>query len=62
MSADDYKAMLMQFKIPKPLAQLLADVDRQAAQGRLDATSGTLRKLIGRPTNPTSKTIADPLA
>lgn len=46
----DYRDMLLGFGLPAPLAELIADSDAQAAKGALYDGSGTLGKLIGRPT------------
>jgi NAD(P)H dehydrogenase (quinone) len=46
----DYRDMLLGFGLPAPLAELIADSDAQAAMGALYDGSGTLGKLIGRPT------------
>jgi len=46
----EYRDMLVQLGLPVPLAELIADSDAQAAKGALDDNSGTLGKLIGRPT------------
>jgi NAD(P)H dehydrogenase (quinone) len=46
----DYRDMLLGVGLPTPLAELIADSDAQAARGALYDDSGTLGKLIGRPT------------
>ncbi len=46
----DYRDMLLGVGLPMPLAELIADSDAQAARGALYDDSGTLGKLIGRPT------------
>ncbi|MFS2136371.1 NmrA family NAD(P)-binding protein [Duganella sp. Dugasp56] len=46
----DYRDMLLGVGLPAPLAELIADSDAQAARGALYDGSGTLGKLIGRPT------------
>ncbi len=46
----EYREMLVGVGLPAPLAELIADSDAQAAQGALDDRSGTLGRLIGRPT------------
>jgi len=46
----DYREMLVSVGLPAPLADLIADSDAQAAKGALYDGSGTLGKLIGRPT------------
>jgi NAD(P)H dehydrogenase (quinone) len=45
-----YRDMLLGFGLPAPLAELIADSDAKAADGALYDGSGTLGKLIGRPT------------
>lgn len=45
-----YRDMLVQVGLPVPLAELIADADAHAAKGALDDNSGTLGRLIGRPT------------
>ncbi|MES2162963.1 MAG: NmrA family NAD(P)-binding protein [Pseudomonadota bacterium] len=46
----EYREMLVGVGLPAPLAELIADSDAQAAKGALDDRSGTLGRLIGRPT------------
>lgn len=48
--------------LPEGLARLLADSDAGAAKGALFDGSGTLSRLIGRPTTPLATTIAAALA
>ncbi|OFA04029.1 NAD(P)H-binding protein [Duganella sp. HH101] len=45
-----YRDMLVEIGLPVPLAELIADSDAHAAKGALDDNSGTLGRLIGRPT------------
>ncbi|ELX13901.1 NmrA family protein [Janthinobacterium sp. HH01] len=45
-----YRDMLVEIGLPVPLAELIADADAHAAKGALDDSSGTLGRLIGRPT------------
>ncbi|MES2263121.1 MAG: SDR family oxidoreductase [Pseudomonadota bacterium] len=46
----EYRAMLLGLGLPEWVADLLSDSDAGAAQGGLQDDSGTLGKLIGRPT------------
>jgi NAD(P)H dehydrogenase (quinone) len=46
----DYKAALVGFGLPEPIAGLLSDSDAGAAKGGLFDDAGVLGKLIGRPT------------
>jgi len=50
LPADEYAAVLESAGLPTGYAQLLADSDRGLADGDLLETSGTLSRLIGRPT------------
>jgi NAD(P)H dehydrogenase (quinone) len=52
LPAGDYAAVLETAGVPSHYAQLLADSDRGLADGDLLETSGTLGRLIGRPTTP----------
>lgn len=45
-----YAELLRNVGLPGALAELIADSDAQAAQGALDDRSGTLGRLLGRPT------------
>ncbi|GAA3262095.1 SDR family oxidoreductase [Nonomuraea helvata] len=47
---DEYAGVLAGAGLPAAFAELLADVDVNISRGWLDDTSGTLRELIGRPT------------
>jgi NAD(P)H dehydrogenase (quinone) len=38
------------FGLPAPYAEALGDADAGISRGELDDASGTLRRLIGRPT------------
>lgn len=53
-----YQGILTGAGVPGPFAEILADSDVGASRGELNDTSGTLRKLIGRPTT----SIADAVA
>lgn len=48
----EYAGLLAQVGLPAPYPEILADVDTQIAGGWLAGTPGTLRGLIGRPTQP----------
>ncbi|HYD39732.1 MAG TPA: hypothetical protein VEB43_02800 [Anaeromyxobacter sp.] len=50
LPAEAFSAALQGAGLPPPVAQLFADVDAGIARGALDDRSGTLRRLIGRPT------------
>lgn len=62
MSEAGYRAALVQAGLPAPIAAMLADSDRGAAQGGLDDTGRELSALIGRPTTPMAATVAATLA
>ncbi|WP_037912258.1 SDR family oxidoreductase [Actinacidiphila yeochonensis] len=48
--------------LPRPFAEVLVDVDRAIGRGLLAGTSGTLARLIGRPTTPVGDSVAAALA
>lgn len=50
LPVDEYKAALMGFGLPVAYAEALADSDVGITRGELDDKTGTLRRLIGRPT------------
>ena len=58
----DYAQMLIGFGLPEGFAHVLADSDASAAQGALFDNSGTLSRLIGRPTTPMAATVKAALA
>jgi NAD(P)H dehydrogenase (quinone) len=58
LSEADYKAALLQFKVPEDMAAMLADADTCAASDILFDDSRQLRRLIGRPTTPLATTVA----
>jgi NAD(P)H dehydrogenase (quinone) len=58
MPQADYAAALVGFGLPEGFAGALADSDAQAGQGALFDDSGTLGRLIGRPTTPITDTVA----
>ncbi|MBI1170555.1 NAD(P)H-binding protein [bacterium] len=57
----DYAKVLEGFGLPAGFAFVLADSDDQASRGALLDTSGTLSRLIGRPTTPMAQTVAEAL-
>ncbi|MBJ7312942.1 SDR family oxidoreductase [Rugamonas sp. CCM 8940] len=56
-----YREALLGFGLPAPLAALIADSDAAAAQGALDDSSGSLGKLIGRPTTTLAQAVRSAL-
>jgi NAD(P)H dehydrogenase (quinone) len=62
MPQQEFEAALRGAGLPPPVAALLADSDAAAAGGALDDRSGTLGRLIGRPTTPMTETVAAALA
>lgn len=54
-------AALRTFGLPPALADILADCDVQASHGALYDDSRQLRALIGRPTTPLARSVADAL-
>ncbi|MDI6100841.1 SDR family oxidoreductase [Actinoplanes sp. NEAU-A12] len=54
----DYRAALAGAGVPADFAALLADTDVKIRDGHLDDASGTLARLIGRPTTPLSDAVA----
>ncbi|MCD7060313.1 SDR family oxidoreductase [Pelagibacterium xiamenense] len=58
----DYAAVLTQVGLPEGYAKMIAASDDAASRGALHDESGTLGKLIGRPTTPLSKAVEDALA
>lgn len=61
LTPDQLAASLQAAGLPAPVAQLFADVDAGIARGALDDRSGTLRRLIGRPTTPLAQSVAEGL-
>lgn len=59
---DVYQGILQSFGLPEDLSLALADSDAKGSQGYLFDDSKTLSSLIGRPTTPMAKTVADALA
>jgi NAD(P)H dehydrogenase (quinone) len=62
MPENEYAAALRGFGLPEAVASMLAESDAKAAGGSLYDTGRQLSTLIGRPTTPLSKTIAEALA
>ncbi|GAB2886590.1 SDR family oxidoreductase [Paraburkholderia jirisanensis] len=58
----EFKAALLAAGLPEPVAALLSDSDKCAADDALFDDKGELRALIGRPTTPFEKTMAAALA
>jgi NAD(P)H dehydrogenase (quinone) len=59
---DSYAGILQSFGLPEGFARVLADSDVQASKGALLDTSGTLSRLIGRPTTPMAEVVRAALA
>lgn len=62
LPADEYAKILISSGVPEPFAEVLADSDLGVARGDLDTDTGHLRALIGRPTTPLARVVADALA
>lgn len=62
LAEGEYRAALVQAGLPGPVADMIANSDAAAANGALFDESGTLARLIGRPTTPFAETIAKTLA
>ncbi|RVX40025.1 NAD(P)H dehydrogenase (quinone) [Nonomuraea polychroma] len=62
LSKDDYAGVLAGAGVPAPMAGVLADVDVNISRGWLAHTPGTLRELIGRPTQPIGEYVRAVLA
>lgn len=58
MPEEEYRRILVEAGLPGPLAELLADSDEGASKGALFDDSGTLGRLIGRPTTPLAESIS----
>ncbi|GAA4945500.1 SDR family oxidoreductase [Actinoplanes utahensis] len=54
----DYQAALAGAGVPEGFAALLADTDVKIRDGHLDDATGTLARLIGRPTTPLADAVA----
>ena len=59
---DTYAGILQGFGLPEGIARALADSDVQASKGALQDASGTLSRLIGRPTTPMAERVRVALA
>lgn len=57
-----YGDILITVGLPEGFARILADSDAKAAKGALHDDSGTLSRLIGRPTTPMADAIAQALS
>lgn len=62
MSETQYAEILKSFGLPEAIAQMLADSDTGALKGGLFDDSHVLSNLIGRPTTPLAKVLAEALA
>lgn len=58
----EYAGILKSFGLPAGLAEMLADSDTGASKGGLFDDSHVLSKLIGRPTTPLAKVLAEAIA
>ncbi|MBB3096674.1 NAD(P)H dehydrogenase (quinone) [Actinoplanes campanulatus] len=58
---DGYRAALVTAGMPGQFADLFADTDVKIRDGHLDDTTGTLSRLIGRPTTPLAEAVATAL-
>lgn len=59
LSEAEYAGILKSFGLPDGLAEMLADSDTGASKGGLFDDSHVLSALIGRPTTPLAKVVAD---
>ncbi len=59
LTAEQYRAALVEAGLPEAIAQLLAAFDTDAANGLLADTPGDLSALLGRPTTPLADTVAE---
>ncbi|SEM79633.1 NAD(P)H dehydrogenase (quinone) [Stigmatella aurantiaca] len=55
---EQYQNVLLQAGVPAPFASVLVDSHVGAARGELNETSGTLKRLIGRPVTPLADAVA----
>jgi NAD(P)H dehydrogenase (quinone) len=62
MPAADYEKALLGFGLPAPFASLLSDSDVGITRGDLNDDTGTLSKVIGRPTTSLQAAVAAALA
>jgi NAD(P)H dehydrogenase (quinone) len=58
---EQYRTILVQAGVPAPFVGLLVDASVGISRGELDDTSGTLARLIGRPTTPLADAVATAL-
>lgn len=58
LPGDTYQGILESFGLPAGFAQVLVDVDVKAPEGWLDDSSGTLSRLLGRPTTRLPEAVA----
>ena len=58
MPGEKYAETLRGFGLPGPVAEMLASADEGIARGALDEGTGTLHRLIGRPTTTLSQAVA----
>jgi NAD(P)H dehydrogenase (quinone) len=61
MPKETYAGMLQSVGLPAPVAAMIADSSFQASKDMLFDDSGTLSRLIGRPTTPIAASIAEAL-
>lgn len=59
MSPEAFRAAAIQAGLPEVVATIVSDTDAGVAKGALFDDSGTLSRLIGRPTTPFRQTITD---
>ncbi|OZJ02921.1 hypothetical protein BZG36_04116 [Bifiguratus adelaidae] len=62
LAESEYKATLVGFGLPEPVAAILADSDAQASKGALFNDSRQISALIGHPTTPLAKVLPNVLA
>lgn len=62
LTFDGYLAHLTSAGVPARAAELLAGADVSVARGQLAGTPGTLSRLIGRPTTPMRRSVAEAMA
>lgn len=58
LPATTYQEILQSFGLPAGFAAMLVDVDQRAGEGWLADTSGTLTRILGRPTVPLAAAVA----
>ncbi|GAA0390731.1 SDR family oxidoreductase [Microbispora corallina] len=62
VTPEERRAILVGVGLPEPVAEVYVDVDLAIGRGLLAGTPGDLSRLIGRPTTPIARSIADALA